>query len=262
MIASRAPSETISRTAIAWSSASLNSCPTSSSASSTLGEMTSGSARTARRSGSPVGVDDRLHARAGAARGSAGRRRRRRRCAAASPRTRTASPPWRGRAACRRSSSTSCSETDGPRSLISVCWPVVGSITAVLVRDSSWMRTKSESTDTCVSCSTSRVPVAPPAMPGGDHRRAERLEHARDVDALAARHRRLVDAAVAPAEAEVRDRQGLVDRRVERDGEDHGAVSASRRGLRGARGRRRRRRVSSTLPRSATTTRPEEPAAG
>ena len=53
MIASRAPSSAISRTAMQWSSSSLNSWPTSSSASSTLGEITSGSARTARRSGSP-----------------------------------------------------------------------------------------------------------------------------------------------------------------------------------------------------------------
>ena len=62
-------------------------------------------------------------------------------------------------------SSISCSVTRGPRSLISVCSPVVGSITAVLVRDSSRMRTKSDSTESCVSCSTIRVPVAPPASP-------------------------------------------------------------------------------------------------
>ena len=53
MIAERAPSETISRTAPARSASSLNSCPTSSSASTTFGETTSGSARTARRSASP-----------------------------------------------------------------------------------------------------------------------------------------------------------------------------------------------------------------
>src|SRR3954471_11402732 len=62
-------------------------------------------------------------------------------------------------------SSISCGETFGPRSLISVCSPVVGSITAVLVRDSSPMRTKSLSTFICVSWSTIRVPVAPPASP-------------------------------------------------------------------------------------------------
>jgi hypothetical protein len=50
-----------------------------------------------------------------------------------------------------------------------VCSPVVGSITAVFVRDSSRMRTKSLSTDSCVSWSTMRVPVAPPVQPGRDH---------------------------------------------------------------------------------------------
>ena len=62
-------------------------------------------------------------------------------------------------------SSASCSETFGPRSLISVCSPVVGSITAVFVRDSSRMRTKSLSTESCVSWSTIRVPVGPPVRP-------------------------------------------------------------------------------------------------
>jgi hypothetical protein len=62
-------------------------------------------------------------------------------------------------------SSISCSDTFGPRSLISVCSPVVGSITAVLVRDSSRMRTKSLNTESCVSWSTMRVPVGPPVRP-------------------------------------------------------------------------------------------------
>ena len=135
-------------------------------------------------------------------------------------------------------SSTSCWETFGPRSLISVCSPFVGSITAVLVRDSSRMRTKSVSTDSCVSCSTMRVPVAPPASPVAITGVAERLEHARDVDALAARHRRLLDGAVAAPEPEVRHRQRLVDGRVERDGDDHAAPAFSRARLRrGPRGR-------------------------
>ena len=64
----------------------------------------------------------------------------------------------------------------------------------------------------------------PAGQAGGDHGRAERLEHAGDVDALAARHRRLLDRAVAAAEAEVGHRQGLVDGRVERDGDDHAAL--------------------------------------
>ena len=62
-------------------------------------------------------------------------------------------------------SSISRGLTFGPRSLISVCSPVVGSITAVFVRDSSPIRTKSLSTESCVSWSTIRVPVAPPASP-------------------------------------------------------------------------------------------------
>src|SRR6202023_2639792 len=64
-----------------------------------------------------------------------------------------------------RKSSTSRSVTAGPRSLISVCSPVVGSSTEVFVRDSSRMRTKSLRIDSSVSCSTMCVPVAPPAKP-------------------------------------------------------------------------------------------------
>ena len=64
----------------------------------------------------------------------------------------------------------------------------------------------------------------PAGQAGGDHGRAERLEHAGDVDALAARHRRLLDRPVAAAEPEVGHRQGLVDGRVERDGDDHAAL--------------------------------------
>ena len=53
MIASRGPSAAISATASERSSSPANSWPTSSSASITFGETTSGSARTAWRSGSP-----------------------------------------------------------------------------------------------------------------------------------------------------------------------------------------------------------------
>ena len=53
MIASRGPSAAISRTTSERSSSPANSWPTSSSASSTFGETTSGSARTAWRRGSP-----------------------------------------------------------------------------------------------------------------------------------------------------------------------------------------------------------------
>ncbi len=62
-------------------------------------------------------------------------------------------------------SSSSCSVTSGPFSLISVCSPLVGSSTAVFVRDSSLIRTKSLRIASPVSASTIRVPVAPPAKP-------------------------------------------------------------------------------------------------
>jgi hypothetical protein len=62
-------------------------------------------------------------------------------------------------------SSSSASDTDGPRSLISVCSPEVGSTTAVDVRDSSRIRTKSLRIASSVSCSMMLVPVWPPANP-------------------------------------------------------------------------------------------------
>src|SRR4051794_39518895 len=77
----------------------------------------------------------------------------------------------------------------------------------------------------------------------GDHGRAERLEHPRDVDALAARHRRLLDGAMAPSEPEVRHGERLVDGRVERDGDDH-AARASRLGRRPVEARRSNRTVA------------------
>src|SRR5205085_8238678 len=62
-------------------------------------------------------------------------------------------------------SSSSCGEMAGPRSLISVWRPVVGSITAVFVRDSSRVRTNAFRIASSLSASTIRVPVAPPAIP-------------------------------------------------------------------------------------------------
>jgi hypothetical protein len=49
--------------------------------------------------------------------------------------------------------------------LISVCSPFVGSTTAVEVRDSSRILTKSLRMPSSVRCSTMRVPVGPPATP-------------------------------------------------------------------------------------------------
>src|SRR5436309_7086438 len=74
-----------------------------------------------------------------------------------------------------RKSSISVELTAGPRSLISVCSPLVGSSTAVLVRDSSRMRTKSERIDSSVSSSTTRVPVGPPVKPVATTGRPRRL---------------------------------------------------------------------------------------
>src|SRR5205085_8575897 len=64
-------------------------------------------------------------------------------------------------------------------------------------------------------------PGRPAGHTRGDHRLAECLQRARDVDALSARHRRLLNSAMAPAQPEAWDRERLVDRRVERDGDDH-----------------------------------------
>ena len=51
------------------------------------------------------------------------------------------------------STSSSAGSTVGPYSLISVCWPVLGSMTAVEVRDSSLIRTKSLRMPSAVSSS-------------------------------------------------------------------------------------------------------------
>src|SRR5512133_1075305 len=64
-----------------------------------------------------------------------------------------------------RSISSSSGSTCGPHSLISVYELAVGSTTAVEVRDSSAMRTKSLRIASSVSSLTMRVPVNPPASP-------------------------------------------------------------------------------------------------
>src|SRR5262245_46426089 len=61
--------------------------------------------------------------------------------------------------------SSSSGSTCGPHSLISVYELEVGSTTAVDVRDSPAMCTKSLRSASPVSCSTMRVPVSPPASP-------------------------------------------------------------------------------------------------
>src|SRR5206468_2846494 len=99
-------------------------------------------------------------------------------------------------------------------------------------------------------------PRRPAREPGRDHRLAERLERAGDVDALAARHRALLDRAVTAAEPEVRHGERSVDRGVERDGDDHAASVPLRRRLRARRRRVARRRISaswSVLPARTAT---------
>src|SRR3954447_6902605 len=60
---------------------------------------------------------------------------------------------------------TSSALTAGPRSLISVCSPEVGSITARLMRVSEAIRVKSVRTDSSCSCSSTWVPIGPPTKP-------------------------------------------------------------------------------------------------
>ena len=88
--------------------------------------------------------------------------------------------------------------TSRPRSLISVCSPVVGSMTARLVLDSPEIQVKSVRIDSSASRSSAgRRWVRPPA--GCDHRPIQDLEGAGHVHALAARHRARLHRAVAVA---------------------------------------------------------------
>ena len=179
-----------------------------------------------------LGVEHDRDAAAARGRRSAARRGRRRPPAAASRRGRRA---WRrrpGSRSARRAASTSSGLTAGPRSLISVCSPEVGSITARLIRVSAAIRVKSVSTDSSCSCSSTRRPGRAADEAGGDHRAAEQAERAGDVDALAAGDGAALDRAVAVAEAEVGHRDGAVDRRVQGHGEDHLALTRLRSSLR------------------------------
>ena len=68
-------------------------------------------------------------------------------------------------------------------------------------------------------------PGRPPATPVAITA-AERLQRTRHVDALAACHRGLLDGPMAASDAEVRHRQCLVDRCIQRDGDDHSFPSS------------------------------------
>ena len=110
--------------------------------------------------------------------------------------------------------------TCGPHSLISLYEGAVGSTTAVDVRDSSAMRTKSLRISSFVNSSTMRLPGSP-ARVRRDHRHLEPFEAAGDVDALAARERERVAGPMAMTGTEARHRQRPVDGGVHGDGDDH-----------------------------------------
>ena len=171
----------------------------------------SGSPSRRRRGPRPASPRPRRRARrrrrGGRGRRSGARRGRRRRPAAASRPARRSSRRRPGSRSARRASSTSSGLTAGPRSLISVCSPEVGSITARLIRVSAAIRVKSVSTDSSRSCFEHPRPGRAADEAGGDHRAAEQAQGAGDVDALAARHGAALDRAVAAAEAEVRARR-------------------------------------------------------
>src|SRR4051812_11978685 len=281
MIASRAPNWTISRTAIVRSSSSLNSWPTSSSASRTFGETTSGSARTARRSGSPSAsttvVTESLwssrsssaYAPASTPAGGAGGGGRGELVGLAEP------LGVRPRLHARRQRAGEDHEIRAAREveqLVAEQLELLGRDAGSALVDLGLLtgrRVEDRKVGARLLADAHEVvedrllgellddPRARRAAreAGGDHRLAERLERARDVDALAARHRALLDRPVAAAEAEVGHAERPVDRRVQRDGDDHAASVPLRRRLRARRRRMARRRMSANCRvLTATTT--------
>ena len=153
-----------------WSSAwakscgSWNSCPTSPSASRSFGVTRNGSASRSE----PERLPSRRAppgSRAGRARGSLPRRSPRPHRGAACRRRRPCPHHARGSEASRAGARAPPASTCGPHSLISVYVPPVGSTTAVDVRDSSPILTKSLRIPSRVSSQTIRAPVRPPASP-------------------------------------------------------------------------------------------------
>ena len=96
--------------------------------------------------------------------------------------------------------SRSAAATLGPRSLISVCSPEVGSTIERFVRESPATSTKSWRTCSASSSSRIRAPVGPAAKPVAITGLAEALQGAGDVDPLAAGGAARVDHAMAVAE--------------------------------------------------------------
>ena len=129
-----------------------------------------------------------------------------------------------GSRSARRAASTSSGLTAGPRSLISVCSPEVGSITARLIRVSAAIRVKSVSTDSSRSCSSTRVPVGPPTKPVAITGRPSRLSARATLIPLPPATVRLSTARWRRPRRKFGHRDGAVDRRVEGHGEDHLAL--------------------------------------
>ena len=100
-------------------------------------------------------------------------------------------------------------------------------MTAVLVRDSSAMRTKSLRMPSAVSSSMMYVPARPPARPVAMTGWPSVLQRPRDVDALAARQPQRRVGAVARAELEVGHAHRAVEGGVEGDGDDHGTSDST-----------------------------------
>ncbi len=246
MIASVAPIWIISTTAWARSSSSLNSWPTSSSASSSLGETTWGSARTASRSGIAVGVDDRDHPELLDLADQAGVD------VGLDPARQAAGEHAHARALGQVqelvAEQLELHRRDRRAALVDLGVQAGGGVEhrgvgARLLADPDEVaedRLVAERLD-------DPGPGGAAGQAGGDHRLAEPLDRPRDVDALTARHRRLVDRAVPAAGREVGDFERLVEGRVERDGDDHLEPAAAF-----ARVRCRR---NSTAPAAAPSTR-------
>ena len=224
--ASPAPSSTRLRRPSSASSRSLNSWPTAPSASRTFGRHGGGAGAERGEQRLALGVDASSRRRSPSAPRPSAPRRRAARTAAGCRRSRRCARRGPGRAASRGSAPAPRRVTSGPRSLISVCSPEVGSTTARLVLDSPPIQVKSVRIDSSARRSISRAPVGPAGQAGGDHRPVQELQRAGDVDALAAGDGARLDGAVAMALPEARDRDGAVDRGVEGDGEDHPALSS------------------------------------
>ena len=121
--------------------------------------------------------------------------------------------------------SSSAGVTSGPHSLISVCVPAVGSTTAVDVRDSAAMRTKSLRIASDGELLDDPRARAAAREPGRDDRHVEDLQRARDVDPLSAGEREHLARAVAETDLEDGHGERAVERGVRRHGDDHVTIS-------------------------------------